>query len=287
MNDEHQLSIGYTYYIKGTDTNVSPTVNVTLDRFDSNIGLSNYIDNYGTYKYTFNVDDSNFNSFSTSVNFDIYIAKLTTSTSLDHDTNGGTAYTSLDDAIIASQNMTSQSYIYVYGDAVIGELDNRNNDLVLGANTELYLPHEDMDNVSKYMNDDTAEVYLIENGVKTGTDFATSTNEKIRASYENYLNITIKQKLVVSGKITIGAARGSSNGANGTQGEVCSNYAMLTLNADLILDSAAKIYCFGYIVGSGTIIANEGSYIYEPFAVYNWRGGNNASASMCVVVSHR
>ena len=282
MNDEHQLSIGYTYYIKGTDTNVSPTVNVTLDRFKSNIGLSNYIDNYGTYTYTFNVDDKNFDSLSTSVKFDIYIAKLTNSKSLDHDTNGGTAYTSLDEAIIASQNTSSQSYIYVYGDAVIGELDNRNNDLVLGANTELYLPHEDMDNVSKYMNVDTAEVYLIENGVKTGTDFATSTNEKIRASYENYLNITIKQKLVVSGKITIGAARGSSNGANGTQGEVCSNYAMLTLNADLILDRAAEIYCFGYIVGSGTITANEGSYIYEPFAVYNWRGGNNASASYLV-----
>ncbi len=290
MNDEHQLSIGYTYYIKGTETNVYPTVNVTLDRFDNRIDLSNYLDNYGTYTYKFNVDDSNFNSFSTKVNFDIYIARLTTnSADINYENITETtentiykSYTSLDNAISASQHAKESSYIFVYGNAVIGELDNRNNDLVLGANTELYLPHEDMDNASKYMNVDTAEVYLIENGVKTGTDFATSTNEKIRASYENYLNITIKQKLVVSGKITIGAARGSSNGANGTQGEVCSNYAMLTLNADLILDSAAKIYCFGYIVGSGTITANEGSYIYEPFAIYNWRGGNNASASYLV-----
>ena len=288
MNDEHQLSIGYTYSFKGTTSdstsNIEVNVEVTLKRFDSNIDLSNYIDNYGTYTYTFNVNDDNFNSFSTSVNFDIYIARLTTN-SADINYNNITdstentiykSYTSLDEAIKASQDAQESSYIFVYGDAVIGEL---NEELILGANTELYLPHEDMDNVSEYMNVDTDEVYLIENGVKTGTDFTTSTNEKIRASYENYLNITIKKKLVVSGKITIGAARGSSNGTNGTQGEVCSNYAMLTLNADLILNNAAEIYCFGYIVGSGTITANEGSYIYEPFAIYNWRGGNNASAS--------
>ena len=271
MNDEHQLSIGYTYYIKGTETNVSPTVNVTLDRFDSNIDLSNYLDNYGTYKYTFNVNDDNFNSFSTSVNFDIYIAKLTTSKSLDHDTNGGTAYTSLDDAIIASQNMTSQSYIYVYGDAVIGELDNRNNDLVLGANTELYLPHNA--SVTKWLdyNPPTGE-----------SNAALDVNNvQISSTITKYITITILEgtQLTVNGAFTIGADRGQNAGASGSgsiEADTRSGYSEVILEDDVQVIVKGSIWCYGYIRGTGEIIANSGANIHEPFVITDWPGATKA-----------
>ena len=267
MNDEHQLSIGYTYYIKGTETNVSPTVvNVTLDRFDSNIYLSNYLDNYGTYKYTFNVDDSNFNGFSTSVKFDIYIAKLTTSKSLDHDTNGGTAYTSLDDAIEDSQNMTSESYIYVYGDALIGE---RYDELTLGANTELYLPHN------------ASVTEWLDYNPSTGESNAALdvNNVQISSTITKYITITVLEgtQLTVNGALIIGADRGQ----NGTsvQGDIRSSYSEVILEDTVQVIVNGSIWCYGYIRGTGEIIANSGANIYEPFVITDWRGGTNAGGA--------
>ena len=268
MNDEHQLSIGYTYYIKGTDTKVYPTVNVTLDRFDGNIGLSNYIDNYGTYTYTFNVDDKNFNSLSTSVNFDIYIAKLTTSTSLDHDTNGGTAYTSLDKAIIASQYMTSKSYIYVYGDALIGELYD---ELTLGANTELYLPHNA--SVTKWLdyNPPTGE-----------SNAALDVNNvQISITITKYITITILEgtQLTINGAFTIGADRGQNAGASVSgpiEADTRSGYSEVILEDNVQVIVNGFIWCYGYIRGTGEIIANSGASINEPFVITDWRGGTNA-----------
>ena len=266
MNDEHQLSIGYTYYIKGTDTNVSPTVNVTLDRFKSNIDLSNYLDNYGTYTYKFNVDDSNFNSLSTSVNFDIYIAKLTNSTSLDHDTNGGTAYTSLDKAIEASKDAQEGSHIYVYGDAVIGELDSA---LTLEANTELYLPHN------------ASVTEWLDYNPSTGKSNAALDvdNVQISSTITKYLTIIILEgtQLTVNGALTIGADRGQ----NGTsiQGDIRSGYSEVILEDNVQVIVNGSIWCYGYIRGTGEIIANIGADIYEPFVITDWRGGTNAGGA--------
>ena len=257
MNDKHQLSIGYTYYIKGTETNVSPTVNVTLDRFKSNIGLSNYLDNYGTYTYKFNVDDSNFNSLSTSVKFDIYIAKLTTSTSLDHDTNEGTAYTSLDKAIEASQNMTSQSYIYVYGDAVIGESDST---LILGAKTELYLPYSNTEGYEEY-------------GVSTGLSDSKYTSPQL------YLTITISQnvRFTVYGKITIGGYRSQNTATK--QNVISVGYSQIVNNG--VIELYGILNAFGYILqgdeNQGQLVVHDTGIVYEPFIINNWRGGSSAA----------
>ena len=259
MNQEHQLSIGYTYYFKGTTDIVEPTPNVevTLKRFDNYIDLSNYLDNYGTYTYKFNVNDDNFNSLSTSVNFDIYIAKLTTSTSLDHDTNGGTAYTSLDGAIIVSQNMTSQSYIYVYGDAVIGELDSA---LTLEANTELYLP---------YSNTEGYEVYNESTGLND------SSLEQTNILNKN-LTITINKgvTLTVKGQLTIGADRGRAKDET-IQGITRSSYSEVIVNGNI--EVYGTLWCAGYISGTGKVEAMTGSKIYEPFVITDWRGGTNAA----------
>ena len=268
MNDEHQLSIGYTYYIKGTETKVYPTVNVTLDRFDSNIGLSNYIDNYGTYTYTFNVDDKNFDSFSTRVNFDIYIAKLTTSTSLDHDTNGGTAYTSLDEAIIASQDAQESSHIYVYGDAVIGELDD---ELTLGTNTELYLPHN------------ASVTERLDYNPPTGKSNAALdvNNVQISSTITKYITITILEgtQLTVNGAFTIGADRGQNAGASGSgsiEADTRSGYSEVILEDNVQVIVNGFIRCYGYIRGTGEIIANSGAGIDEPFVITDWPGATKA-----------
>ena len=259
MNQEHQLSIGYTYYIKGTTDIVEPTPNVevTLKRFDNYIDLSNYLDNYGTYTYTFNVNDNNFNSLSTSVNFDIYIAKLTTSKSLDHDTNDGTAYTSLDDAIKDSKYVTSQSYIYVYGDAVIGEKDST---LTLEANTELYLP---------YSSTEGYEVY----NESTGLNDSSLEQENV---LNKYLTITINEgvTLTVEGQLTIGADRGRAKGET-IQGITRSSYSEMIVNGDIKV--YGTLWCAGYISGKGNIEAMAKSKVYEPFVITDWRGGTNAA----------
>lgn len=71
-------------------------------------------------------------------------------------------------------------------------------------------------------------------------------------------------------------------GAINVDGQVLKNksipvgpYGLITLEtgSEIILTSGAKLYCWGYINGDGTVTARSGSDVYECFQLAGWRGG--------------
>ena len=47
--------------------------------------------------------------------------------------------------------------------------------------------------------------------------------------------------------------------------------------SSMTLKSGSNLYCWGYIYGGGTIVAESGSAVYEAFQIKDWRGGNATS----------
>lgn len=56
-------------------------------------------------------------------------------------------------------------------------------------------------------------------------------------------------------------------------------HGRINLNGDssIALESGAKLYCYGYIAGSGTVTAKSGSEVWECFQIRCWRGGSATS----------
>ncbi|MBO7658937.1 MAG: hypothetical protein J6T65_06460 [Clostridia bacterium] len=48
-------------------------------------------------------------------------------------------------------------------------------------------------------------------------------------------------------------------------------------NSSITLNSGAKLYCWGYIYGSGSVVAESGSTVHEAFQIKDWRGGSATS----------
>lgn len=73
----------------------------------------------------------------------------------------------------------------------------------------------------------------------------------------------------------------SATGTNGSSwnGTPTGPHGRINLNGDssIELKSGAKLYCYGYIAGSGTVTANSGSEVWECFQIRSWRGGTAIS----------
>ena len=69
---------------------------------------------------------------------------------------------------------------------------------------------------------------------------------------------------------------GQMGGWNGTPTGPDGRINMLG-SSTITLNSGANLYCWGYIYGSGSVIAKSGSTVYEAFQVKDWRGGTATS----------
>ena len=282
MNQEDQLKINYSFEIVVNDgSNISlpittDVVKVTRTRYqtdDTFLSSPTNITTYGSFTDTFSVSNDNFNSYSYSQSYDIYIARLTSDYRLVYDTANFTgAYTSVDVAIYDSNNGASGSYIFVYGDCIIGEVSSN---LTIKSDVELFLPHNGTVGYQLYTKD-------------TGLDLTdvghTNVGDRNNLSLVEYLSVEIKSgtNITLYGRITVGADRGQSSSNTGGSGRIEADtrtgYSTINLNSNskIIAESGSEIWCLGYIEGSGSIIAQEGANIYEPFVITDWRGGSMA-----------
>lgn len=276
-----QLTLTYGFYINNVLIDSTYLPNVLLNEQKvTNVVTDEEIKTYGHNLHKFSVDDDNYTSYTYKANFDIYIARVTTATinitALDAPISEG--YLSLDEAIARA---TAGNYIYVYGDATIGEVyDN----LTIANGVELFLPHSvEVSNYNHYLFEEENDDTFLNGSIASSYNYTNYTNEQIRSLYKKYIEVTIVDgaSLTVNGIITIGAQRGKGGeGGQAIQGEVCSDYAQITLNGSINVNGI--VYSYGYIVGKGTLTIDRGGQVIEPFAVYGWRGGNNASASYTI-----
>lgn len=262
-----QLTLTYGFYINDVLIDSTYLPNVLLNEQKvTNVVTDEEIKTYGHNLHKFSVDDDNYTSYTYYANFDIYIARVTTVTTnitaLDAPISEG--YLSLDEAIARA---TAGNYIYVYGDATIGEVYNN---LTIANGVELFLPHASTANYEEY----NVSSQLIQ------YDSSTEKNPSYSKPIVN-LTITVLSdtSIEINGRITIGGQR-SQNGT-AKQGILSNGYSELILLNDskIVVNSNGIIWSVGKISGDGQLILHEGANVYEPFMVMDWRGGSSAAGA--------
>ena len=89
-------------------------------------------------------------------------------------------------------------------------------------------------------------------------------------------SITVANGGVISVPSKLSATGTNSGSWNGTP---TGQYGCINLsgNSSIALNSGAKLYCYGYIKGNGTVTADSGSEVWECFQIRCWRGGTATS----------
>lgn len=83
--------------------------------------------------------------------------------------------------------------------------------------------------------------------------------------------------LRINGQVT---AAGGESTSGAVSGRTTGSYAELQMgtNAKLLVNNGATLYSWGFITeeqeNNGSLIESSGGIIYEPFVVYDWRGGS-------------
>ena len=90
-----------------------------------------------------------------------------------------------------------------------------------------------------------------------------------------YLTLTMASgaELAVSGALCVNAKLNSYN--NAYTGVTTGKYGYISMNSgsSITVNNGGKLYCWGYISGSGEITAGSGAEVYEPFQIGDIRGG--------------
>ena len=112
----------------------------------------------------------------------------------------------------------------------------------------------------------------------------TTTPGKTDASYSKptaYRTLTMASGAVinVNGAMSLSAyqkAGGTLAGA--PTGPV--SFVRMENGSSIVINNGGSLYAWGYITGSGSVIANSGAKVYEDLQVANWRGGRATSGML-------
>gem|GEM_PF-2496975 len=112
--------------------------------------------------------------------------------------------------------------------------------------------------------------------IKTSTDRTYHTPTEFRK-----LTMADGANITVNGKISVAAEAYSMSGGGSTvSGGVTGPYGCIDMlnGSSITLNSGAYLYAYGYVIGSGNIIAKSGSVIKECFQLTEFRGGTALSS---------
>ena len=85
-------------------------------------------------------------------------------------------------------------------------------------------------------------------------------------------------KLVVNGSLSLPAEVFSPNSSyTGVLSGKCGKLHMNS-GSTITLNSGSNLYCWGFITGTGEIVANRGATVYEEFQINDYRGGSATSS---------
>lgn len=100
---------------------------------------------------------------------------------------------------------------------------------------------------------------------------------KIAASDKTYRTLTIEEdvKLIINGTLNIGSV--ISYPSQYYQGHTSGWHGKIINDGEIVVTDGGTLDSWGLIVGNGTVTANSGSAVYEPFIVYDFAGGWNTA----------
>ncbi len=165
-----------------------------------------------------------------------------------------TYYATIEEAIAASQNGDT---VRVLTNCTI------DSDVIIPAGVTLLIPYSATDTDGHDLGSE---------------DYQNYTYSKIPSDDKYlYLSVTIAsgKNVDVYGTIVVGGITGRFFTFD-YQGHTSDSFSKITLNGTITLENGSKLQCYGFIKGSGTLNALEGSKVYEPFVITDYVGGDNA-----------
>lgn len=160
----------------------------------------------------------------------------------------GYVYNSIDESLKAAKKSET---VMLVADADI------NGAVTIPETVTLYIPYSEA-----YDPDGTAD------GTKSSeTVFAKSSDEFRRLSVSPLSTLKVKGKLMLGGII----------GYPGQyyQGHTSGAYGKINNNGSVVIADGGIFDCYGFVDGNGTVAAESGASVYEPFVVYDFSGGTN------------
>ncbi|MBR4019735.1 MAG: InlB B-repeat-containing protein, partial [Firmicutes bacterium] len=126
---------------------------------------------------------------------------------------------------------------------------------------------------------DAAETCYLDKGQTAGTTFTPPTTY-CKLTFADGANLTVNGELSVSAKHTSGF---NSTKTGGTPTE---SVGMIDLKegSNITITNGASAYAWGYIIGSGNMVAESGSKIYEIMQIADFRGGTQTKNLLSTVV---
>lgn len=172
---------------------------------------------------------------------------------------GDTLYTIEDALNTASSGMVIVKYDTAFADASVKELAyNGDGYYTVKSGVTLLVPYDGTYSTSadNYLKDDNTE---------------TSATPYVTLTMTEGTTLTVKG----GGSLLVNASIAS----NGMASSHAINYGKLVTEKDtkIVLESGSWADAMGYITGSGEMIAESGSSIYEVFNLYGWKGGSISS----------
>ncbi len=172
------------------------------------------------------------------------------------------SYLYLDEAADAAEMSTSKT-IVVDDDGYV-ETSDGSSELDIPGGVTLLVPFDDAN--TSYVNDQPDVLY---NQYSKPEPYRTLTLKSgTKINFEEGAILSIPSKLNASD-----TQKDSRNGVpTGKHGKL-----ILEENSKINMMSGSKLYCYGYIVGKGTVNAESGSNVYECMQIRDWRGGSCTS----------
>ena len=180
----------------------------------------------------------------------------------------GTYYATVEDALDATVNATSETIIYILPieNDVLSYVPTITRNCTVGAKVTLLLPHVSSEITAVTVDENNRGYFTLQLGKDTPRD----ANGEVIYARNVMSTLEIIQNVTVTVKGTINVA------ANLYQGGYVGNHGVL-MNYGTI-NVAGYINAYGYINGTGTINLSETSVYTDVFRLVNWPGGKNAYA---------
>ena len=165
----------------------------------------------------------------------------------------GQPFTNLNDAITYAVD-NGQSKVVLVGNGTLAQ-----GNYTIPSGITLLIPFDD------------AHTLYTDTPVITYNQYTKPSAYKVLTMAKN-AKITVKN----GGAISLGgklSSKGQMGGYNGTPSGPDGRINMKA-GSSITLESGANLYCWGYIYGAGSVVAQSGSTVYEAFQIKDWRGGS-------------
>lgn len=153
----------------------------------------------------------------------------------------------------AMNSLTSGGKVFMIGDTTIGE------DLTIPSGIELVLAYS-LTDTTGYM----------QGGSSARTSWFAGVDPFVTLTIGNGATLTINGKLIVGGV--------QHHPDQSAQGHTSGAYAQMIVNGSVEIANGGYLDVIGRVSGNGTITANSGATIRQPFTVNNYSGGTNTQA---------